>query len=114
MSIIIVVHTGEAASTVAIKTSVSPQLKIGSHLNSIGIRAEFEYVRQFNWLSAGMFIESSSRFDVTCLSIPGSQYQVSFLTGPLFAFGKSTNGYSPWTASPVHRRHTVKLTYIVH
>jgi Bacterial toxin 23 len=111
---IIVVNAGGSANTVAIKTGVSPLLELGSHLNSVGIRADFKCDRKFNSFNAGMFIESSSRFDITCLSIPGSQYQVSFFTGPFLIFGKGTTGCSPWTASPALRRHTIKFKYIAH
>lgn len=105
---------GESLNTVAIKTTISPQLELGSHLNSVGMRTEFSCYRNFKRFFAGMFIESSSRFDITCLSIPGSQYQVSFITGPLIAFGGSSCGHSPWTATPGHRRHNIRLMYIVH
>jgi hypothetical protein len=111
---VIAVSAGEAASAFVIKTIVSPQVELGSHLNSLGIRAAFKCERLFERFNTGIFIESASRFDVTCLSIPGSQYQVSFYAGPLVAFGRSTSGCSPWTASQVHRRHNVKFTYIVH
>ncbi len=111
---ILFVHAGETEHAGTIKTIISPQMELGSHLNSVGIHAAFLYERKFNRFNAGMFITSSSRFDITCLSIPGSQYQVSLFTGPLVAFGKSTKGYSPWTASQVHRRHTIKYSYIVH
>jgi hypothetical protein len=109
-----VVHAIDAERAVTLKTVVSPQLELGSHLNSVGIRAAFECARSFNRLSASVNIESSSRYDITCLSIPGSAYQVSFFIGPSIAFGKNTSGFSPWTASPAHRRHSIKYTYIVH
>jgi hypothetical protein len=111
---IVVVNASDSASSIAINTVVSPQVKLGSHQNSVGIRAAFKFERLFNRFSTGLFIESTSRFDVTCLSIPGSQYEVSFYTGPEIAFGGKTCGYSPWTASQLHRRHNIRFTYIVH
>ena len=81
------VFAEESVHAVAITTVVSPQVELGSHLNSVGIRAAFKYERIFDRLDAGMFVESASRFDITCLSIPGSQHQVSFFICRTFYLG---------------------------